>query len=126
MGACVAAIPFAAAPDAAFAADPVPIPEGPGASSLPQFIGSPAGVHPVSAPEPPTHPFMAPNGKSNIHDDAFQSDTYKVLGPLGRGMERRSTFLSRECASTAFDQEGRLISICVGVDGPLWRPGSTP
>jgi hypothetical protein len=65
---------------------------------------------------------MAPNGKSNIHDDAYQSDTYKDLGPLGRGMERRSTFLSRECASTAFDQKGRLISICVGVDGPqLYR-----
>lgn len=118
MAACGAVIALAASADSARAVDPVPIPEGPGASSLPTFIGSPARAHSVSAPEPPTHPFMAPNGKSNIHDDAYQSDTYKISGPLGRGMERRSTFLSRECASTAFDQAGRLISICVGLDRP--------
>ena len=35
---------------------------------------------------------MAANGRSNIHDDAYQTDTYTGPGPLGRNMQRASTF----------------------------------
>ena len=73
---------------------PQPIPEGPDAGSLPAFIGHPATPHPVAAPDPPRHPFMAPNGRSNIHDDAYQTDTYQGPGPLGQRHARApSTFL---------------------------------
>ena len=43
---------LAAAPGAA-AAPPAPIPEGPQAGSLPQFIGAPARQQPVEAADPP-------------------------------------------------------------------------
>jgi hypothetical protein len=51
----------------AVAAIPIPTDNG----STPAFVGSPATPHSVSAPEPPRHPFMAPNERSNLHDDAY-------------------------------------------------------
>ena len=94
-----------------------PIPEGP--NSLPQFVGKPASPKPVFAPDPPRHPHMAPNGRSNLHDDAYMTDTYQGAGPLGKGITRNSTFLSHECASLTFDTQGRIVAICVGLEGPV-------
>jgi hypothetical protein len=101
----------------AAAAAAAPIPEG--ANSLPQFIGTPGAGTPVFAPEPPRHPHMAPNARSNIHDDAYMSDTYQGPGPLGKGISRTSTFLSHECASLTFDTKDRIVAICVGVEAPI-------
>jgi hypothetical protein len=107
---------LAAAP--ALAVPPQPIPEGPGAGSLPVFSGQPAVQHPVAVPDPPRHPFMAPNSRSNLHVDAYQSDVHQGPGPLGRAMERRSTFLEGVCASVTFDSKGRIETVCVGLEGP--------
>jgi hypothetical protein len=95
-----------------------PIPEGPEANSVPSFIGGPASPSLVSMPEPPQHPFMAANGMSNIHDDAYQTDTYAWSGPLGHNTDRLSMFMGGECATATFDSVGRIVSICVGLDGP--------
>jgi hypothetical protein len=95
-----------------------PIPGDPNATNVPDFIGSAATPEPVTAPAPPEHPFMAPNGRSNIHNDAFMSDTYAIAGPLGRNIETTSFLYSSECASVTFDSANRIVSICVGVDGP--------
>ena len=102
----------------ALAVPPQPIPEGSNAGSLPVFSGQPATQHPVAVPDPPRHPFMAPNGRSNLHVDGYQSDVHQGPGPLGRGMERRSTFLEGVCASVTFDSRGRIVTVCVGVEGP--------
>jgi len=61
---------------------------------------------------------MAPNGRSNIHNDAYQTDSYRVPGPLGNGTTT-STFFARECASIAFDSSGRIVTVCVGLDRPV-------
>jgi hypothetical protein len=105
-----------ASADAAIPAQPIP--EGPEASSPPAFIGAPAQPRPVKAPAVPSHPFMAANGRSNIHDDAYQTDTYTGPGPLGRNMQRASTFQGSECASVTFDRAGRIVAVCVGVEHP--------
>ena len=40
----------------------------------------------------PQHPFMAPNPKNNVHNDAWMTDNYTQLsGPLGRSPESLST-----------------------------------
>jgi hypothetical protein len=96
-----------------------PIPEGPGAGSLTEFIGSPATANPVPFDEPPRHPFMAPNGRSNLHVDGFQTDVNSWVGPLGRGMTRASNFFAHECASVAFDSRGRIVTLCVGLEAPV-------
>jgi hypothetical protein len=95
-----------------------PIPQDPFATP-PAFEGSTAVPQPIlGVSEPPRHPFMAPNGRSNIHNDAYQTDTYRVSGPLGDGAEI-STFFARECASVTFDSLGRIVTICVGLDRPV-------
>ena len=95
-----------------------PIPESPESDPPPEFIGAPAAPRPISATLPPRHPFMAANSRSNIHDDAYMSDVYEGSGPLGRDMQRSSTFLGAECASVTFDRRDRIVSICVGLEGP--------
>jgi hypothetical protein len=97
---------------------PIPIPQGPAGETAPKFIGSPAEARPIEAPKPPRHPFMAPNGDSNIHNDAWQTDAYWRKGPLGRDPEVLSTYQQAECASLTFDQEGRIVTVCIGVEGP--------
>ena len=95
----------------------IPIPEGP--NSLPAFMGRPARPAPVFAPDPPRNPHMAPNGRSNIHGDAYMTDTYQGAGPLGTAIKRTSTLLTHECASVTFDARDRIVAICVGLDAPI-------
>ena len=97
----------------------LPIPTDPLGGSVPPFEGSVAIPQPIrGVPEPPQHPFMAPNGRSNIHNDAYMTDTYRVGGPLGDGAETSSLF-NRECATVTFDSQGRIVTICVGLDRPV-------
>ena len=96
----------------------LPSPESPETDPPPEFVGAPAQPQPISATLPPRHPFMAPNGRSNIHDDAYMSDVYAGPGPLGRDMTRSSTLQGAECASVTFDRAGRIVSICMGLEGP--------
>src|SRR4051794_22161543 len=95
-----------------------PIPEGPNADEAPAFVGAPATQHPVYAKQPPRHPFMAPNERSNLHVDAYQTDTNVLPGPLGKDVQRASTFMSADCGSVTFDSRGRIVTVCVGVNGP--------
>ena len=37
---------------------------------------------------------MAPNGRSNIHNDAYMTDTHAISGPLGDGAEDSVLFSS--------------------------------
>jgi hypothetical protein len=101
-----------------------PIVERPTVFTNPVFEGATATPHPLSyadAPRPPRHPFMAANDDSNIHDDAYQTDTADRVGPLGRATERVSTFYGAECASVTFDSRGRIETICVGVQRPTLK-----
>jgi hypothetical protein len=95
-----------------------PIPNDPAPGPVPTFEGAPAAPRKVPFAEPPRHPFMAPNGRSNLHVDAFQTDVHTSPGPLGRSMEVRSTLQTADCASVTFDSAGRIVTICVGLEGP--------
>ena len=77
---------------------PQPIPESPETDPPAQFTGTAATPRPISATLPPAHPFMAANGRSNIHDDPYMTDTHAIAGPLGDGTWRTSTFLRASAA----------------------------
>jgi hypothetical protein len=98
---------------------PEPIPQDPQGGNLRPFVGSVAAEDPTAGQEVPRHPFMAPNGLSNLHDDAYQTDTYRWAGPLGARTTAGSALFLRECASIAFDGHGRLVTVCVGLDKPV-------
>lgn len=61
----------------------------------------------------PQHPFLAPNGKSNMHCDAYMSDSYEVSGPLGLNPKVTVTKYGTEwslCVTVTFDSKGRIIT----------------
>jgi hypothetical protein len=96
-----------------------PIPQNPSdLAAVPAFAGAPAVPKSVSAPTVPQNPFMAPNGRSNLHDDAYMTNTYTWSAPLGSGMQVLSTFQGADCASLTVDSAGRLVTVCVGLEGP--------
>jgi hypothetical protein len=104
-----------AAGPAAAGADPIPETD----TSARAFFGSPAVQNPIfGIPEAPRHPFMAPNERSNLHTDAWQTDTNRLPGPLGRDMKRTSALHFADCASVTFDSKGRIVVVCVGLQGP--------
>jgi hypothetical protein len=112
----------------------VPIPQQPGAQPVPAFLGDAASPVPVFAPPIPQNRFLAPNGLSNVHNDAYMSDTYATGGPLGYApMRVFSAFLGTADdwlalpISMAFDHYGRILTITAGQKGArlvLLDPGT--
>jgi hypothetical protein len=99
-----------------------PIPESD--TSAQEFFGAPAAQHPIfGIPAAPRHPFMAANERSNLHSDAWQTDTNRLPGPLGRDMQRVSAAHNAVCGSVTFDSRGRIVTVCVGVQGPSGPSG---
>ncbi|MGH3330487.1 MAG: hypothetical protein ACRDPJ_04190 [Nocardioidaceae bacterium] len=95
-----------------------PIPPGPGDASVPAFEGRAAVADRVAGRRPPSHPFLAANGRNSMHDDAYASDAYAGSGPLGRDLQVSSaTYGIEECATVAFDRAGRLEALCGGLEG---------
>ena len=88
-------------------------------SGLKLFTGHKAKPHPVAAPRVPRHPFMAANGRNAVHNDAYQTDTYRNSGPLGGNMRVFSQSIDGKgglgsCGITiAYDKRGRLITTCI-------------
>ncbi|TMK99198.1 MAG: hypothetical protein E6G34_06820 [Actinobacteria bacterium] len=109
---------LAPGPAAAEGVAATPIPQNPSdVEAVPAFTGSPAKPRPVFAPTVPQNPFMAPNGRSNLHDDAYMTNTYTWSGPLGNSMQTLSTFQAAECGSLTVDRLGRLVTVCIGLEG---------
>lgn len=92
----------------------IPIPQINFGAPPPEFVGSPAIANPFPAMPVPQSQFMARNGLSGVHLDAYQSDTYTFGGPLGRSLEVTSTFRAGLCGTVTFDMKGRIIVVCVG------------
>jgi outer membrane protein assembly factor BamB len=99
----------------------VPIPSDPRDPLVTPFTGAAATPSPLGAQPVPRHPFMAANGASNIHDDAYQTDAYDGPGPLGPDLTVRSTLFAAECASVTFDSRGRIVTVCVSPLGATLR-----
>jgi hypothetical protein len=80
-----------------------------------QFTGEPWTPKRVFAPPAPRHPFMAPNQRSNIHSDAFQTDTNAWSGPLGRDMEllAHTEVPGGVCGSITFNSQGQIVTTCL-------------
>jgi hypothetical protein len=61
---------------------------------------------------------MAPSGRSNLHEDAYMTDVHEGPAPLGKEMGRVSSFLEGVCGSITFDSRDRIVTVCVGAEGP--------
>jgi hypothetical protein len=117
----VSAVVVALAVPAGAATPAVPIPGDPLDATVTAYTGKPATARPLPPVYAPEHPYMARNGASNIHDDAYQTDVYAGPGPLGRNLRVTSTLYGQECASVTFDSKGRIVTVCPGVTGATLR-----
>jgi hypothetical protein len=112
------AIALVAAVSATAAGAATPIANGT-PTTLPQYSGAAWNATRIMAKRPPHDRHMAPNGRSNVHNDAWMSDVYWVKGPLGISPETLSSALDqRVCVTVTFDRKGRLVASCVGLSGP--------
>ena len=116
------AVLLAAVPAAAGAAGDgvvVPVPSTP--TTAPAYVGKPATARPVTGvPRTPRNPHLAPNGDSGIHNDGWQTDTYRRSGPLGVDPQTWSSSINGVCASIGYDARGRILTTCVGVTTALF------
>jgi hypothetical protein len=97
----------------------LPIPPGGGLLVTPSYDGHAADPQPIAL-SVPQHPGLAANGSSTMHDDAWATDSYPGPGPLGQDPEvTTSWFGLEECATLAFDPDGRLVALCGNRTGPV-------
>lgn len=73
--------------------------------------GGPGGAVPHLAV--PQHPFLAPNGRSNMHNDAYMSDSYEIAGPTRLAASATVKSYGEDintCATVVFDGQGRILT----------------
>lgn len=96
----------------------LPIPPLPTDLLVPRFTGAAVTAQPLDAPPVPQNPWLAPNGRSSMHNDAYSTDAYAVSGPTGRALTMRTaSYGIRECATMAFDSHDRIVGLCGGLEG---------
>jgi hypothetical protein len=89
-------------------------------TTLPPSVGAAATARPLPATRAPQNPFMARSPNSNIHNDTWMTDAYARSGPLGAGLQATSSAMPPAlCGSIAFDQQGRIVSVCPSIVSPV-------
>jgi hypothetical protein len=91
-------------------------------------VPGPATANPLPDNDAPQHPFLALNGNSGTHADAYSSGTYCAAGPLGinpvvqsaipidHWRDQQLLALAGECLSHTFNETGTaLYSVCADV-----------
>jgi hypothetical protein len=91
----------------------VPIPVDPRNDEVAAFIGDANATTrgPIPSDDVPQDPYLAPNGTSSTHDDAYGSNTYDFSGPSGRGLTETTGYTGAEAITTTEDSAGDLVDI---------------
>jgi hypothetical protein len=109
-----AALALALAPAAS--AEPILDPLG---VAFPKFQGAPATPDQLRHTRAPRNPFMAPNPRSNIHNDTWMTDAYRWAGPLGNSAVAFSEAMPPAlCGSLTFHSRGYIVSVCPSLVAP--------
>jgi len=92
----------------------VPIVSTPPLPSLPDFSGSAVKAAPIKgATGSPQNPFLANTPFSNIHNDSWMTDAYKIAGPLGKNPAATSgTGSPAICSALVFNKQGKILTVC--------------
>src|SRR5918995_1117846 len=111
-----AAVPIALALAPAASTEPILDPLRP---TFPAFQGATATPDPVTYTRAPRNRFMAPNPRSNIHNDTWMTDAYRRAGPVGRSPEAFSSAMRPAlCGSLTFHSRGYIVSVCPSLVAP--------
>jgi hypothetical protein len=97
-------------------AEPILDPLG---TTLPKYQGAPATPEQLAFTKAPRNPFMAPNPRSNIHNDTWMTDAYRWAGPLGQSPAAISNAMPPAlCGSLTFHSRGYIVSVCPSLIAP--------
>src|ERR687898_2343631 len=111
-----AVVPLALALTPVAAAEPILDPLRP---TFPAFQGTTATPDPITHTRAPRNGFMAPNPRSNIHNDTWMTDAYRRAGPVGRSPEAFSSAMRPAlCGSLTFHSRGYIVSVCPSLVAP--------
>src|SRR5215210_57029 len=89
------------------------------APAFPKFQGAPASPDKLRHTKAPRNPFMAPNPRSNIHNDTWMTDSYSWAGPLGNSPTAFSEAMPPAlCGSLTFHSRGYIVSVCPSLVAP--------
>jgi hypothetical protein len=88
--------------------------------SVPATIGKAASPKPMPGVAP-KFPYLAPHSSGTMHSDGYNSDVHPA-GPLGKNLQLVTRDHSKilpggMCATTTFNREGKLISLCANMAG---------
>jgi hypothetical protein len=112
----VAVAVFVLALPPAASAEPIVDPLRP---TFPAFQGATATPDPITYTRAPRNRFMAPNPRSNIHNDPWMTDAYRRAGPVGRSPEAFSGAMRPAvCGSLTFHSRGYIVSVCPSLVAP--------
>src|SRR5918994_646553 len=111
-----AVVPLALALTPVAAAEPILDPLRP---TFPASQSAPATPDPITYTRAPRNRFMAPNPRSNIHNDTWMTDAYRRAGPVGRSPEALSSAMRPPlCGSLTFHSRGYIVSVCPSLVAP--------
>lgn len=65
----------------------------------------------------PSHPYMAPNGKNNIHNDVYMTDVYTIKGPESGDLNVTMSNIGKLGGTIAFNSENKIITLGIWADG---------
>ena len=100
----------------AASAEPIVDPLG---IAFPKFQGAPATPDQLTHTKAPRNPYMAPNPRSNIHNDTWMTDSYSWAGPLGNSPTAFSEAMPPAlCGSLTFHSRGYIVSVCPSLVAP--------
>ena len=86
---------------------------------FPKFQGAPASPDQLTHTRAPRNRFMAPNPRSNIHNDTWMTDAYRWGGPLGNNPTAFSEAMPPAlCGSLTFHSRGYIVSVCPSIGSP--------
>jgi hypothetical protein len=73
----------------------------------------------MGASKAPRNRHLAPDPRSNIHNDTWMTDAYRHAGPVGRNPTAFSGAMPPAvCGSLTFHTSGYLVSVCPSIGAP--------
>lgn len=88
-------------------------------TTLPKYQGAPHTPTPMTPTRAPRNPHLAPDPRSNIHNDTWMTDAYSWAGPIGRNPVAPSSSMPPAlCGSLTFDSNDHIVSVCPSLVAP--------
>ena len=97
----------------------IPLPREPASHfGIEDFVGEPLVDAPLAPYDKPENPFLDAAGSARVHNDSYNTGSYRRSGVLGPNVEVLSTHIDEVgsigvCATLVFDKRGFVFGSCI-------------